>query len=308
MLLDTIVGITLTPLVTIFSTNPALSLTISISTDEPVTKEVYWFVSVTLMFELTLFTNVGNEPVPFAMISFICVNEPVVVANWLEISYVPLTFTYEPEVIFCGLSNSEVWKCLAIVNGILSEPNLIISVIILILADTIPTWVSPPLNEDVVWVAFVTFINESILLTSYGNVLIELPSVLLNVWSDWGKCFTAPEDADTNVWTDCGKCFTASLDADTNVCIEPEALPAFPTLIVNVPFCLSNPLDTADTNVCGVSYDEEPILISNEFVVTFEISNHLPLGKSVPALGYDLPTTFPSNKQLNVNELSESLI
>ena len=38
------------------------------------------------------------------------------------------------------------------------------------------------------------------------------------------------------------------MDADTNVCIEPEALPAFPTLIVNVPSCLSNPLDTADTN------------------------------------------------------------
>jgi hypothetical protein len=72
--------------------------------------------------------------------------------------------------------------------------------------------------------------------------------------------------------------FIAFADADTNVCIEPEALPASPTLIVNVPSCLCNPLILAVTNVCSPKYDDEPILISNVFVVTFEISNHLPLG------------------------------
>ena len=111
-----------------------------------------------------------------------------------------------------------------------------------------------------------------------GNVLTESLWVLTNVWADWGKCFNAPFDADTNVWTDCGSCLTALLDADTNVCKEPEALPASPTLIVNVPSCLSNPSTDAVTNVCEPTYGDEPILISNVFVVTFEISNHLPLG------------------------------
>ena len=67
-------------------------------------------------------------------------------------------------------------------------------------------------------------------------------------------------------------------DADTNVCKEPEALPASPTLIVNVPSCLSNPSTLADTNVCAPTYGDEPILISNVFVVTFEISNQRPEG------------------------------
>jgi hypothetical protein len=62
------------------------------------------------------------------------------------------------------------------------------------------------------------------------------------------------------------------------VCIEPEALPASPTLIVKIPFCLSTPLAVADTNVCALVYEDAPILISNVFVVTLDIANHLPLG------------------------------
>ena len=116
------------------------------------------------------------------------------------------------------------------------------------------------------------------LVINWDKTLIELFWVLTKVWPAWGKCFTAPLDADTNVCTDCGKCFTAFVDADTKVCIEPEALPPSPTFIVNVPVCLFKPLVVADTKVWADVYDEEPILISNVFVVTFEISNHLPDG------------------------------
>ena len=98
------------------------------------------------------------------------------------------------------------------------------------------------------------------------------------MWTDCGKCFIAPFDADINVCTDWGKCFTAFVDADTNVCIEPEALPPSPTFIVNVPVCLSKPSVVADTNVWVFVYDDEPMFISNVFVVTLEISNHLPEG------------------------------
>ena len=62
------------------------------------------------------------------------------------------------------------------------------------------------------------------------------------------------------------------------MCIEPEALPASPTFIVNVPVCLSKPSVVADTNIWADVYGEEPILISNLFVVTLDISNHLPDG------------------------------
>ena len=70
------------------------------------------------------------------------------------------------------------------------------------------------------------------------------------MWTDCGKCFTAPLEDDTNVWIDWGSCFTAFVEADTNVWIEPDALPPSPTLIVNVPVCLFIPLVVADTNVC----------------------------------------------------------
>ena len=128
------------------------------------------------------------------------------------------------------------------------------------------------------WDTSVTFIVFATFEISLGKLLIEFSVVLTNVWFDWGKCFTAPFDADTKVWTDWGKCFTASIDDDTNVWIEPDALPPSPTLIVNVPSCLSNPFVVADTNVWAAVYGEEPILISNVFVVTLEISNHLPDG------------------------------
>ena len=105
-------------------------------------------------------------------------------------------------------------------------------------------------------------------------------------------------DADTNVCGDCGKCFTALFDADTNVCIEPLALPPSPTFIVNVPVCLSNPFVVADTNVWVFVYDDEPMFISNVFVVTLEISNHLPEGLSIPVRGYDFLTLLPSNTQV----------
>ena len=85
-------------------------------------------------------------------------------------------------------------------------------------------------------------------------------------------------DADTNVWIDWGKCFTAFVDADTNVCIEPLALPPSPTFIVNVPVCLFNPLFVADINVWADVLEDEPMLISKVFVVTLEITNHLPEG------------------------------
>ena len=111
-----------------------------------------------------------------------------------------------------------------------------------------------------------------------GIVLIEFLSALINVWVDCGKCFIAPADADTNVWTDCGRCFIAFADADTNVCIEPEALPPSPTLIVNVPSCLCIPLILAVTNVCWAVYDDGPTFISKVFTVTLDILNHLPLG------------------------------
>ncbi len=88
----------------------------------------------------------------------------------------------------------------------------------------------------------------------------------------------APLDADTKLCTDWGRCFTAFVDADTNVCIEPLALPPSPTFIVNVPVCLSNPSFVADTNVWADVYGDEPILISNVFVVTLDIGNHLPDG------------------------------
>ena len=115
------------------------------------------------------------------------------------------------------------------------------------------------------------------------------------MWTDCGRCLIAPLDADTNVWGDCGKCFTAFVDAETKVCIEPLALPPSPTFIVNVPVCLSKPSVVADTKVCVEVYDEEPILISNVFVVTLEITNHLPDGVSIPVLGYDFSTVLPSN-------------
>ena len=41
------------------------------------------------------------------------------------------------------------------------------------------------------------------------------------------------------------------------MCIEPEALPASPTLIVKIPFCLCNPLILAVTNVCALVYDDD---------------------------------------------------
>ena len=135
-----------------------------------------------------------------------------------------------------------------------------------------------PLIEEVNWLVSVTLIWFIVLFTTAGKILIEFSVVLTNVWTDCGRCLTAPIDEDTNVWTDCGSCFTALADDDTNVCIEPLALPASPTLIVNVPVCLSIPFSNADTNVCSPTYDEEPILILNVLVVTLEISNHLPEG------------------------------
>ena len=137
---------------------------------------------------------------------------------------------------------------------------------------------SLPLSTDVNCGVSVILINPSIDSLKTGTVLTELCSVLINVWFDCGKCLIAPLDEDTNVCNDWGKCFTALSEDDTNVCIEPDALPALPTLIVNVPSCLSNPLVVADTNVWEPTYGDEPMFISNVFVVTFEISNHLPLG------------------------------
>ena len=135
-----------------------------------------------------------------------------------------------------------------------------------------------PTIDEVNWLVSVTLIWFIVLLTTAGKILIESLVVLTNVWTDCGKCFTALVDADTNVCTDCGRCLTASNDDDTNVCTEPEALPASPTLIVNVPVCLSILFSNADTNVCSPTYDEEPILILNVLVDTLEISNHLPEG------------------------------
>ena len=103
-------------------------------------------------------------------------------------------------------------------------------------------------------------------------------SALTNVCAACGKCLTAPVDADTNVCTDCGKCCIAFADADTNVWIEPEALPASPTFILNIPFCLCRPFEVADINVCALVYEDGPTLILNVFVVTPDILNHLPLG------------------------------
>ena len=131
---------------------------------------------------------------------------------------------------------------------------------------------------DVYWDTLPTAIASSVLSTYGGITLTDSFCVLTKVWTDCGKCFTAERDADTNVWIDCGKCFTALFDADTNVWIEPLALPPSPTFIVNVPSCLFIPLDVADTNVCAPTYDEEPMLISNVSLVTFDISNHLPDG------------------------------
>ena len=106
--------------------------------------------------------------------------------------------------------------------------------------------------DDVVnWVSVVTAIASSVFSTFGGITVTESSIVLTKVWTDCGKCLTASLDADTNVWSDCGSCLTAFVDADTKVCIEPDALPPSPTLIVNVPSCLFIPLVVADTNVCA---------------------------------------------------------
>ena len=162
--------------------------------------------------------------------------------------------------------------------GLTDTPFCNISSIVPIDDFTLLISVIEPLIEEVNWLVSVTLIWFIVLLTTAGKILIESLVVLTNVWTDCGKCFTALVDADTNVCTDCGKCFTASKDDDTNVCTEPEALPALPTLIVNVPVCLSILFSNADTNVCSPTYDEEPMLILNVLVVTLEISNHLPEG------------------------------
>jgi len=113
------------------------------------------------------------------------------------------------------------------------------------------TSVIEPTIEEVNWFVLVTLILLSVLFTIAGKTLIEFLSVLTNLWTDWGKCLTAALDADTNVCTDWCSCLTAFAEAYTNVCNEPEALPAFPTLIVNVPVCLSILFCSADTNVCS---------------------------------------------------------
>ena len=115
-------------------------------------------------------------------------------------------------------------------------------------------------------------------LVNIGKVLTELVFVLTNVWFDWGKCCIAERDADINVCGDCGSCLIESFDDDTNVCIEFLALPASPTLIVNVPLCLFIPPVVADTNVWADVYEDVPMFISKVSVVTFEIDNHLPEG------------------------------
>ena len=92
---------------------------------------------------------------------------------------------------------------------------------------------SLPLSTDVNCGVSVILINPSIDSLKTGTVLTELCSVLINVWFDCGKCFTALSEDDTNVW------------------IEPDALPPSPTLIVNIPVCLCTPFEVADTNVCA---------------------------------------------------------
>ena len=62
---------------------------------------------------------------------------------------------------------------------------------------------------------------DGVLVINWDKTLIELFWVLTKVWPAWGRCFTAPLEADTKVWTDWGSCLTALLDADTNVCNEP---------------------------------------------------------------------------------------
>ena len=107
--------------------------------------------------------------------------------------------------------------------------------------DNLDIRVSEPTSEEVNCVPLPLLTKPSIVLVNIGKVLTELVFVLTNVWFDWGKCCIAAFDADINVCGDCGLCLIESLDDDTNVCIEPLALPPSPTLIVNVPSCLSNP-------------------------------------------------------------------
>ena len=145
--------------------------------------------------------------------------------------------------------------------GLTEVPFCNISSIIPIDDFTLLTSVIEPTIDEVNWFVSVTLILFSVLLKTDGKRLIELFSVLTKVWPAWGKCLTAPLDADTNVCADWGSCLTAFADADTNVCKEPEALPASPTLIVNVPVCLSILFCSADMNVCSPTYDEVPILI-----------------------------------------------
>ena len=54
-----------------------------------------------------------------------------------------------------------------------------------------------------------------------------------------------------------------------------------PTLTVNVPVCLFNPFDTALTKACVPPFVLAPTLTSNVSFVLFDMSNHLPLARSV---------------------------